>query len=75
MEEIIEGTASALHTLARDSHNKILIRQQGVIPLLVNLLSSNIEMIQVKIVLLLSITDRQIGKYCTKMIVNCVYFE
>lgn len=47
MEEIIEGTVGALHTLARDSYNKILIRQQGVIPLFVSLLSSNIEMIQV----------------------------
>lgn len=47
MEEIIEGTVGALHILARDSHNKVLIRQQGAIPTLVALLASDIENIQV----------------------------
>lgn len=48
MEEIVEGTVGALHILARDSYNKILIRQEGVIPIFVSLLSSNIQNIQVK---------------------------
>lgn len=47
MEEIVEGTVGALHILARDSHNKILIRQQDVIPIFVQLLFSDIENIQV----------------------------
>lgn len=48
MDEIVEGTVGALHILARDSHNKVLIRQLEVIPTLVGLLSSDIENIQVK---------------------------
>lgn len=47
MEEIVEGTVGALHILAKDSHNKALIRQQEVIPTFVGLLSSDIENIQV----------------------------
>lgn len=47
MEEIVEGTVGALHILARDSHNKVLIRQQDGIPVFVSLLSSDIENIQV----------------------------
>lgn len=47
MEEIVEGTIGALHILARDSQSKVLIRQQGVIPIFVVLLSSNVENIQV----------------------------
>lgn len=49
MEEIVEGTVGALHILARDSHNKVLIRQQDVIPTFVALLSSDIENIQVRV--------------------------
>uniref|UniRef100_A0A1B0DKX3 Armadillo segment polarity protein n=1 Tax=Phlebotomus papatasi TaxID=29031 RepID=A0A1B0DKX3_PHLPP len=33
MEEIVEGTVGALHILARESHNRALIRQQAVIPI------------------------------------------
>lgn len=47
MEEIVEGTVGALHILARDSHNKVLIRQLDAIPTFVNLLSNHIENIQV----------------------------
>lgn len=47
MEEIVEGTVGALHILARDSHNKVMIRQQDTIPTFVALLSSDIENIQV----------------------------
>lgn len=47
MEEIVEGTVGALHFLARESNNKILIRQQGVIPIFVRLLFNDIENIQV----------------------------
>lgn len=46
MEEIVEGSVGALHILARDSHNKVLIRQQDAIPTFVALLSSDIENIQ-----------------------------
>lgn len=47
MEEIVEGTVGALHILARDSHNKMLIRQLDAIPTFVSLLSNHIENIQV----------------------------
>lgn len=47
MEEIVEITVGALHVLARDPHNKVLIRQQNVIPIFVRLLYSDIENIQV----------------------------
>lgn len=49
MEEIVEGTVGALHILARDKHNRILIRQsnQSVITVFVNLLYNEIENIQV----------------------------
>lgn len=46
MEEIVEGTVGALHILARDPHNRTLIRQQEVIPTFVQLLYSDIENIQ-----------------------------
>jgi catenin beta 1 len=38
MEEIIEGTVGALHQLARDPHNGIVIRELKCIPVLVQLL-------------------------------------
>lgn len=47
MEEIIEGTVGALHILARDSNNRILIRQLDAIPIFIGLLSNHIENIQV----------------------------
>lgn len=47
MEEIVEGTVGALHILARESHNRTLIRQQQVIPIFVRLLFNEIENIQV----------------------------
>lgn len=47
MEEIVEGTVGALHILAREPHNKVLIRQQDVIPVFVQLLFNDIENIQV----------------------------
>lgn len=50
MEEIVEGTVGALHILAREPHNKILIRQQDVIPIFVSLLFNDIENIQVRVV-------------------------
>lgn len=61
MEEIVEGTVGALHILARDSHNKVLIRQQEVIPTFVALLSSDIENIQVNLVMPLNISS---GWFC-----------
>lgn len=35
MEEIVEGTVGALHILARESHNRVIIRSQNVIPIFV----------------------------------------
>lgn len=47
MEEIVEGTVGALQYLAKESHNRILIRQQNVIPIFIRLLYNEIENIQV----------------------------
>lgn len=46
MEEIIEGTVGALHQLARDAHNGIVIRELKCIPVLVQLLFMPWEGIQ-----------------------------
>ncbi|XP_074041272.1 armadillo segment polarity protein isoform X3 [Leptinotarsa decemlineata] len=46
MEEIVEGTVGALHILARESHNRAIIRGQMVIPIFVQLLFNDIENIQ-----------------------------
>ncbi|WP_395241859.1 armadillo/beta-catenin-like repeat-containing protein, partial [Salmonella sp. s51933] len=46
MEDIVEGTVGALHILAREPNNRAVIRSLNVIPLFVQLLSSNIENIQ-----------------------------
>ncbi|XP_014244093.1 armadillo segment polarity protein-like isoform X2 [Cimex lectularius] len=46
MEEIVEGTVGALHILARESHNRVIIRGQLVIPIFVQLLFNEIENIQ-----------------------------
>lgn len=47
MEEIVEGAVGALHILAREPHNRQLIRQQNVVPIFVQLLFNEIENIQV----------------------------
>lgn len=46
MEEIVEGTVGALHILARDPHNRAIIRGQLVIPIFVQLLFNEIENIK-----------------------------
>lgn len=46
MEEIVEGTVGALHILAREAHNRALIRAQNVVPIFVQLLFNDIENIQ-----------------------------
>ncbi|KAL6423003.1 hypothetical protein ACFW04_010472 [Cataglyphis niger] len=46
MEEIVEGSVGALHILARESHNRAIIRSQNVIPIFVQLLFNEIENIQ-----------------------------
>merc|ERR1711988_476498 len=46
MEEIIEGTVGALHILAREAHNRAIIRGLSVIPIFVQLLYNEIENIQ-----------------------------
>lgn len=35
MEEIVEGSVGALHILARESNNRMIIRAQNVIPIFV----------------------------------------
>ena len=35
MEEIVEGTVGALHILAREAHNRAIIRGLNVIPVFV----------------------------------------
>ncbi|KAF7488000.1 Armadillo segment polarity protein [Sarcoptes scabiei] len=46
MEEIVEGTVGALHTLAKDPHNRAVIRSLNVISTFVQILYSDIENIQ-----------------------------
>lgn len=46
MEEIVEGTVGALHILARESHNRAIIRGLNVIPIFVQLLYNDIENIE-----------------------------
>lgn len=46
MEEIVEGTVGALHILAREAHNRAVIRGLNCIPIFVQLLYSDIENIQ-----------------------------
>lgn len=46
MEEIVEGTVGALHILAREAHNRSVIRGLNCIPLFVQLLYSPVENIQ-----------------------------
>lgn len=41
MEEIVEGCTGALHILARDVHNRIVIRGLNTIPLFVQVSSSS----------------------------------
>lgn len=43
MEEIVEGTVSALQILAKDQQNRFLIRQENVIPIFVQLLYSDAD--------------------------------
>jgi len=44
--EIVEGTVGALHILAREPHNRAIIRGLSVIPIFVQLLYNEIENIQ-----------------------------
>ncbi|KAF4531458.1 hypothetical protein B566_EDAN004229 [Ephemera danica] len=46
MEEILEGTVGALHILAREHNNRLLLLSQNTIPVFVQLLFSDIENIQ-----------------------------
>merc|ERR1719378_825948 len=46
MEEIVEGTVGALHILAREAHNRAIIRGFFGIPIFVQLLYNEIENIQ-----------------------------
>ncbi|XP_014238800.1 armadillo segment polarity protein-like [Trichogramma pretiosum] len=46
MDEIVECTVGALHILARESHNRTMIRSQNVIPIFVQLLFHEIENVQ-----------------------------
>lgn len=46
MEEIVEGTVGALHTLAKDPENRAVIRSLNVISTFVRILYSDVENIQ-----------------------------
>lgn len=46
MEEIVEGTVGSLHTLAKDAHNRAVIRSLNVISTFVQLLYSEVENVQ-----------------------------
>ena len=43
MEEIVEGCTGALHILARDVHNRIVIRGLNTIPLFVQVNSTQAQ--------------------------------
>lgn len=43
MEEIVEGTVGALHILARESHNRAIIRSLLVIPIFVQVCMKQCE--------------------------------
>lgn len=75
MEDIVESTAGALHILARDPHNKVLIRQQNAIPIFVALLSSNIEQIQVSLSLFVwNASKKEINFFSTNLATRCWSF-
>lgn len=46
MEEIVEGTVGALHILAREAHNRAVVRSLNVVPVFVQLLYNEIENVQ-----------------------------
>ncbi|XP_053202620.1 catenin beta-1-like [Panonychus citri] len=46
MDEIVEGSVGALHVLAKDAHNRAIIRSLNIIPTFVQLLYSDIENLQ-----------------------------
>ena len=43
MEEIVEGTVGALHILAREGHNRAIIRGLSVIPIFVQVCLSSLR--------------------------------
>ena len=65
MEEIVEGTVGALHILARDPHNRDIIRKSNVIPIFVQLLYDEIENVQrVSAGVLCELSaDKEVDKY------------
>ena len=52
MEEIIEGTVGALHILAREAHNRAIIRGLSVIPIFVQVRHTLFHLIIKKFVVL-----------------------
>lgn len=46
MQEIVEGTIGALHVMAKDVHSRTIIRSLNIIPILVQLLYSDLENLQ-----------------------------
>lgn len=64
MEEIVEGTVSALQILAKDQQNRFLIRQENVIPIFVQLLYSDADNILRAVVgLLQELAQDKEGEY------------
>jgi len=63
MEEIVEGSVGALHILARESHNRAIIRSQNVIPIFV----------QVRIILFTKNAHNIFSEFLLKKIsLNCI---
>lgn len=69
MEEIVEGCTGALHILARDVHNRIVIRGLNTIPLFVQ-----VHVVQIMLMLppqiLIDRGDLGITPFLTWMILN-----
>lgn len=64
MEEIVEGTVGALHILARESHNRAIIRGLNVIPIFVQVsLGTDEELCSLFLFVLISISQPQYGHY------------
>lgn len=77
MEEIVEGTVGALHTLAKDIHNRAVIRSSSVIPTFVRLLYSDVENIQrVAVGVLCELANDKEGlSYCHLWFLFCLIIE
>lgn len=64
MEEIVEGTVGALHILARESHNRAIIRGLNVIPIFVQVsLGIDEELCSLFLFVFINTSQLQYGHY------------